>query len=263
MNATAKIARYEVRNVARSRWMAGYGAFCLTASYALLRFSDTEVKAALGLANLVLVIVPLVSLVLGTMYLYDAREFTELLLAQPVGRGEMYAGLYLGLALPLTAALVAGAGIPMVLLGGDGSLASGALLTLLGTGAALTWIFLAVALLVAVRVEERARALGVALAVWLAAAVLYDGLILLAVGAFADYPLERPLIAVILANPADLSRLVVLLRFDVGALMGYTGAVFERFFGSLGGTVIAVGALALWLAVPLALGARRFCRRDF
>ncbi|HET8654616.1 MAG TPA: ABC transporter permease subunit [Longimicrobiaceae bacterium] len=263
MNATAKIVRYEARNVARSRWMVGYGAFFLVASFALLRFSDTEVKAALSLANLVLAIVPLVSLVLGTMYLYDAREFTELLLAQPVGRGAMYAGLYLGLALPLTAALLAGAGIPLVLLGGDGSLASGALLTLLGTGVVLTWIFLALALLIAVRVEERARGLGVALAVWLLATVLYDGLILLAVGAFADYPLERPLIGVVLANPADLARVVVLLRFDIGALMGYTGAIFERFFGSFWGTALAVGALALWLAIPLAVGARSFCRRDF
>ena len=43
---------------------------------------------------------------------------------------------------------------------------------------------------------------------------------------FADYPIERPMLGLMLANPVDLARVVLLLRFDVSALMGYTGAVF-------------------------------------
>jgi hypothetical protein len=36
--------------------------------------------------------------------------------------------------------------------------------------------------------------------------------------------------------------------------MGYTGAVFERFFGTVRGTIIAAGALGLWRGLPDALG---------
>jgi len=66
-----------------------------------------------------------------------------------------------------------------------------------------------------------------------------------------------------LANPIDLARLLILLRLDVSALMGYTGAVFERFFGSAGGALLASLALVMWTGVPLLLGARRFQRKDF
>jgi Cu-processing system permease protein len=53
------------------------------------------------------------------------------------------------------------------------------------------------------------------------------------------------------------------LRFDLSALMGYTGAVFERFFGGSTGTVLAAVALMGWMLVPLALGLRGFRRRDW
>jgi len=45
-----------------------------------------------------------------------------------------------------------------------------------------------------------------------------------------DHPLEGPLIAGMLINPVDLGRVLLLLQFDLGALAGYTGALFERFF---------------------------------
>ena len=49
---------------------------------------------------------------------------------------------------------------------------------------------------------------------------------------WSDYPLELPLLGLTLLNPVDLGRVLLLLQFDNAALLGYTGAVFERFFGS-------------------------------
>jgi Cu-processing system permease protein len=80
---------------------------------------------------------------------------------------------------------------------------------------------------------------------------------------FADLPLERPALVAMVANPIDLARVLILLRLDAAALMGYTGAVFERFFGSTWGAVLASLALVMWTGVPLLLGARRFQRKDF
>ena len=60
-----------------------------------------------------------------------------------------------------------------------------------------------------------------------------------------------------------LALVLLLLTFDTAALMGYTGAVFEQFFGSLTGTAISFGALAVWLAVPLIWGQRAFRKKDF
>jgi Cu-processing system permease protein len=263
MNATVKIIRYELRDVLRSRWLISYALFFLLVTDALLRFSGSGAKAALSLMNVVLLLIPLVTIVYGTMYLYNAREFTELLLAQPVRRRHLFGGQYLGLALPLAAAFVAGIAIPFAVHGVDATLQPGTLATLLGCGVALTFIFTALAALIAACADDRVKGLGMAIGLWLGFAVLYDGLVLLLLAMFADYPLERPALALMMANPIDLARLLILLQFDVSALMGYTGAVFERFFGSAGGTVLASLALTLWAGLPMLAGARRFQRKDF
>jgi Cu-processing system permease protein len=261
---TAKIVKYELRDVIRSRWLIAYSLFFLIITDALLRFSDSGTKALLSLTNVVLFLIPLVSVVFGTMYLYHAREFTELLLAQPVNRRQMFAGLYLGLALPLSIGFLAGIGVPMFVhgLAGDAAV-RGTILALAASGVALTAIFLALALLIAVRTDDRVKGLGIAIALWLGCAVLYDGAVLLAATMFAEYPLERPMLALMLANPVDLARVVLLLQFDISALLGYTGAVFQRFFGTGGGIALASAVLLAWIAAPLALAGRLFRKKDF
>jgi Cu-processing system permease protein len=52
------------------------------------------------------------------------------------------------------------------------------------------------------------------------------------------------------------------MRLDAAALLGYTGAVFERFFGG-SGAWLAAGMLLFWIAAPVAAGARWFRRKDF
>ena len=262
-SATWKILDYQLRNLARSRWLLAYALFFALATDALLRFGGDGTKALLSLTSVVLFVVPLAGVVFGTMYLYDAREFTELLLAQPVGRGQLFAGLFLGLALPLVLALAAGVGLPFAVHGLAAGATGATLAVLLGVGAALTLIFVALAFVVAGRVEDRVKGLGLAVGLWLFLALLYDGLVLLLAMVFADRPLERPMLGLVVLNPVDLARVLLLLRFDVPALMGYTGAVFERFFGGAGGVLVAIAALLLWTAGPLLLGARSFRRRDF
>jgi Cu-processing system permease protein len=263
MSTTLQLLRYQMRDVARSRWLLGYLAFFLCVTDALLRFGDEPSRALLSLAGVVLFVVPLVALVFGTTYVHDAREFTELLLAQPVRRGQLFGGLLLGLALPLAGAFAVGTGLPFVWHGLPDQASRSTLGALVACGVALTAVFVALAFCIATRVDDKARALGTAIGVWLAMAVVYDGLVLVAVAMLADYPLERPLLGLMLANPVDLARVLLLLRFDAGALAGYTGAVFARAFDVATGAIIAAGALAAWAAVPAALGLRAFRRKDY
>ena len=263
MTAAVKVFRYELQDLRRSRWILGYALLLLVLTDALLRFGGGGPRAVLSLMNVVLVFVPLVSIVFGTMYLYGARDFIELLLAQPVGRTALFAGLYSGLAAPLAAGFLIGAGLPFLWGGaGDGPLA-GPLAMLLAAGVLLTLVFTALAFLVSLLFEDRAKGLGSAILVWLAATALYDALLVLVATTFSDYPLELPLIGLTLLNPVDLGRVLLLLRFDTAALMGYTGAVFEHFFGSRLGVGLALAALGLWCAAPLLLASRRFRRKDF
>lgn len=258
-----KLARTQARDAVRSRWIAVYTGFFLVLAEGLLRFSDGGAKAVVSLGTATLMIVPLATLVFAMIYVYSARDFTELLLAQPIRRSALFAGLYLGLALPMAAGFVAGVGLPFLVRGGGEPAQHGAVATLLLLGAMLTFVFTALAFCIALRTDDRLRGLGLALGVWLVAALLYDGLVLLAAAVFADYPIERALLALTFANPIDLARVLLLLRLDVAALMGYTGAVFKHFFGSAAGSTLAAAALALWIGGPIAISARRFNRKDF
>jgi Cu-processing system permease protein len=263
MNTAMKVARYEGSNVLRSRWMLVYTLFFLVTSYGLLRFTGSGTKALLSLMSVVLFLVPLVTVVYGTVYLYGAREFTELLLAQPVKRWQLYAGLYLGLTVPLSLGLAAGVSLPFVLNGFDEPALAGTLGVLVLAGVALSSVFTALAFLIALRYDDRLRGLGAAIGLWLVLSLVYDGLVLFLIATFGDYPLERAVLALTLANPVDLARVMLLLRFDISALMGYTGAVFQHFLGGASGAALAAVTLALWVAAPIALGQRAFRRKDF
>ncbi len=259
MSAILQILRYQLRDAARSRWILAYALVFMLVTEGLFRLGGGGERVVVSLLDVVLLLVPLVGLLFGTLHFYQSREFMELMLAQPLNRNVLYTGLFGGLALPLILALAAGMGIPFLWHGGGG----GAFGVLMGVGIMLTLVFSGVALLVALAFEDRARGMGAALLLWLGAGILWDGLVLLIVLLFGDYPMERPLLVLTFLNPIDLGRVVLLLRLDVAALMGYTGAVFRQFFESGKGSLIAAVALLLWAVVPLWLGFRRFRRKDF
>lgn len=263
MRTARKVLGYQLRDIVRNRWMIAYAVILLTLTETLFQLGGDGTRVVLSLLNVVLILVPLVALTFGTLHLYNAREFIELLLAQPVGRGELFAGLWGGVALPLAGALNLGVGLPFLAHSAAARISIGSVLMLLVTGTMLTAVFTALAFLIALKFEDRARGFGAALLVWLVCAVLYDGVVLIVTTLFADYPLEVPLLGLTVLNPLDLGRVMLLLDLDLSALMGYTGAVFQRILGTPLGLAVAAIALLGWVTVPLKLAARRFGRKDF
>lgn len=257
-----KVAAFELHDVIRSWGIAAYALFFAALAEGLLRFGGGSTQALVGMTSVILLIVPLVSIIFGIMYLYSAREYIELLLSQPVGRNQLFVGLYAGLIVPLSAAFAVGLSAPFLLRGLPISEA-GPFLTTLLAGAFLTLVFVGFAFPVAIRNDERVRGLAIALGVWLGLTVIYDAVLLMALGIAAEYPLEIPALVATLLNPVDLARILMLLQFDVAALMGYTGAVFENFFGGTPGLGIAVGMLTFWSALPFVMGRKLFRNKDF
>lgn len=263
MSTILKVVRYELRNVVRNRWVIAYATFFLVLTTLLLRLGGSTPRALLSLLNVVVLFIPLVTIVFGTIYWHGSREFTELLLAQPVRREALFHGLFAGLVLPLSAAFMTGVILPLVLYGGLARDSLPLLLLMLVAGVALTAVFGALATLIAGIVDDRLRALGVALGTWGLMTLAWDGFILWVTMTFANRPLEQPLLVLTFLNPVDLARVLLILKLDVSAMMGYTGAVFSRFLGGWLGTAAAVAGLALWALIPGLFALRAFKRRDF
>ena len=263
MNTTLKVVRYELQNVLRNRYVLSYALFFLITTELFFRLGGNTPRAMLSLLNVVVLLIPLITIVFGTIYWLGSREFTELLLAQPVERGSLFHGLFAGLVLPLSAAFLAGVGLPLVLHGALRSDSLPMLLLMLVAGVTLTAVFGALATLIAGLVEDRLLALGCALGTWALMTLAWDGLILWVTIAFADRPLEQPLLLLTFLNPVDLARVLLILRLDVSAMMGYTGAVFANVLGGWTGTVASLAGLAAWAVIPGLFALRAFKNRDF
>lgn len=263
MGHTRKIFRYEMRNLLRSRWLIGIAAVLFAITEVLFRFGGEPAKTIASLMNIVLVVVPLISVVLGTIYFYNSREFNELLLAQPVNRTSIYLGKLAGFAAALCMAIVIGLGLPFLIhsYGLQGHVRE--LLTVLAVGCGFVVIFASLAFFAATRFEDRIKGLGFALVAWFLLTVVWDGLILLYVHLFRDYPYEGGLLAMVFLNPIDLGRIAILLQLEIAALMGYTGAVFQKAFGNERAVALTMAAMVIYAAVPVLFGLRTFRRKDF
>ena len=247
----------------RSRWSYVYFLFYLLLGVVLLFLNNDLSKAVITLMNVIIILVPLIGTIFGVMYYYNSREFTELLLAQPVKRSSIFLGQFFGVATSLSMSLIIGLGMPFVFYGIFNSSAIWDFSLLLITGAFLTFIFTALAFVIALSNENRIKGFGYAILLWLFMAVIYDGIFLMSLLYFEDYPLDTFSLVATMFNPVDLSRVLILLNLDISALLGYTGAVFQKFFGTNFGLVLSSVMMMLWVLIPTYFIWRIAKKKDF
>ena len=229
------VARQELLLAARSRWTQIFaGAFAVLAlgvsgsGYILSGghgFQDFA-RTSASLVQLVVLVVPLASLLMGVLALAPERGTAELLFSQPISRRAILAGKLLGL---------------------------------------LTACFLAIAALIAAGAvgRKRIRALALALVVWFVAVILLD---LVALGVASLLPstaASRLLIVSIIANPAGAVRTGALLGIEGTAAFGSASLALLRFTGgpARAGALLVLSVLA-WIVLPAAAAARRLSRVD-
>jgi len=252
-----KIIKYIMTDILRSKIMIVYTIGLLITTLCVFGLEDNVSKGILSALNIILIVLPLFSIIFSTIYIYNSAEFIELLVSQPLRRKTIWLSFLIGLAIALSLSFFIGVGIPVLFFQFN---LIGVLIILIGT--LLSILFVAVALLAAVQIRDKAKGIGIAILSWMYFSLLFDGIVLFLLFQFADYPLEKPMIAVSALNPIDLGRILVLLQLDVSAMMGYTGAIFKDFFGTLGGGLLSFFVLLLWVVVPAWLSVRKFNKKD-
>lgn len=266
------VAREEYRRALESRWLFGFAALLAALILGLSYFGLAQAREAgfqgfsrvtMSLMNLVLFIVPLTGLVLGVSSVTGSPGNLELLLAQPVSRGHVLLGKYLGLAAALSVAQLVGfggGGMVVAFYAGAAQVPGFVMLSVLSL--ALGWLTVSVSLMIAVLCPDRLRAISAALLLWLLMAVAYDLAVLGLTATLHGVPLQAILFPALLLNPVDLCRVLTVLALGSGALFGPTSAVIARMFGAAGGITLGIAVLALETLVPLAIATYVFRRRD-
>lgn len=267
------VAAHELRATLRGKMVPGFSllfaALAVGIALAGLGGSGAVVvqgftRTAVSLMTLSLYLLPLLGLVLGAAALGGEDGGTELLLAQPVGRGEVLLGRAAGLSAALGVVAAAGFGGAGVLVAARaGTAGLGGYLGVALGAAAVGVAGVGVGVLLGVLARRRAPAVGWALAAWFAAAVLYD-LACIAVLQVAGSGEPGPwLVALLALNPIDGVRALGLVGLGADVLLGPAGAALQGLLGGAGGVAAVAGSLAAWVAAPLALAAGVYRRRDF
>lgn len=252
-----KIAKYVVFDILRSRVLIAYALFLLLISFSLFSLVENSSKSLVSLMSVVMIIVPLVSIIFSTTYFYNSYQFIQLLAAQPVSRASILLGEFAGVSLSLLMALLVGIGVPVFIYSPG---ATG--FVLLVSGCALTLSFISLAFFSSVLMLDKAKGIGMSLMLWFYFSVIYDALVLGILFSFSEYPLEKAVIALASFNPIDLGRIIILMKMDISALMGLTGAVYKQFFGSSFGILYSLSVMLLWIIFPLLVSLKIFRKKN-
>jgi len=267
------IARLELTAAVRLKWMR-----LLTVAFALLAGAaaysagaadelsgaDGFARTTMALVPVVLILAPLAAILLGVSGQAADPDSQPFLFGQPVGRGTILVGRWLGEAVALAGAIAGGlsaGGLIVVFSSGFDGLGGFALFV--AGSVVLGTVFVSLAAAVAAATERRVTALGVATFVWFFFVLLYDGAILSAAGWLTGPSGGRVLFVSVFANPVDLVRLVTLAWAGTPNVLGAAGDAWMRFLGgNARAAAVAALALSMWVAAPLALGAHLIDRRD-
>lgn len=252
-----KLSRYVLYDILKSKIILAYTLFLLVISFSMFQMEENPGKAMLSMLNIVLIVLPLVSMVFTTIHYYNSYEFIELMSSQPISRTRILLSEYAGVSISLLTSFLIGVGVPILIYAPDQTGYA-----LLFTGVSLTLVFTSIAFLASVMARDKAKGIGLVLLLWFYFALIFDGLVLLILFSFSDYPLEKLILLLTSLNPLDLGRIFIMLKMDVSALMGYTGALYKDFFGSGTGMLFTSGVMLLWIILPLALALRKFRKKD-
>jgi Cu-processing system permease protein len=193
----------------------------------------------------------------STSYLYNSTEFIELLLGQPIKRRKIWVSLFLGLSGALCLAFLLGIGLPILIYAFD---RIGVMMILIGI--LISIIFVSLSMLCSILTRDKAKGMGFSIILWLFFSLLFDGLVLFLLFQLSDYPIEKMMVGISAFNPIDLSRILLLMQTDASAMMGYTGAIFQQFFGTRLGMTITFTLLCLWALLPFSISLRKFKHKD-
>jgi Cu-processing system permease protein len=258
-----------MRDALRNRWLQGY-ALLLGALGLVAAWTAAEGAAGLGLqmfgrttatlTNFCILLSPLIALTMGAAAVAGERDRGTLdhLLAQPLDRKDVFLGKYVGLFASLGLATVAGflpAGVLIAVHAGLGAFLRYLVFPLVALLLAAAMLGLGMLLSVGSRSGVQAQGRGISL--WFVFVLLYD---LLLMGTLLAANLgEGALLLLLLANPVDAARILVVLMLEPDLyLLGPAGALLLGALSRWGTAIVLVGSLIGWTVLPVAAGLRHF-----
>lgn len=262
-----RLAVREFRESLRNYWFWVNSAVFLGGGLVLVLFGQTDAsvlgyrgvaRSLAGLMQLALFVVPLMALFPSAAAVAGEREVGTLdyLLAQPVTRGEVFTGKWLGVAAAVLLSLAGG----FAVVGGAAvvrGMPSGLLGLLAGLTGMLALAFVSLGSWISAFTSTQGRATSLGLTAWLFFLALGSlGLM----GGFVAWGVPAAALeAWAFVNPVEAFRMAMITLLDPGLeMLGPVGADLARMLGPGALLALSVGSLAAWAVGAFGAGRRTF-----
>ncbi len=266
---------FELGLARKNRWIAGFAGLFAVLSALLLyaavyTFSGTGhegfSREVSSLMNLSLYLIPIISLLLGSVSVAGDRSDGLLLLLRslPIRSSAYLCGKFTGLSVSLTVSICLGygaGGLLFSLITGESDIVLFSLFLLFSL--LLAYVYMALGCLIGSLVNSRITAIFSSLVVWFFSVLLYGMLIVVILPLIPARIVAVSAMVLISLNPADLLRVVFVMAMGDGGIYGPLfypwSAGMKDFYCFL---LTVAGILLLWLGLPLGLGQRFLERRE-
>lgn len=264
------IARQQMTLIMRSRWLSGFGLLFSALAVMVVflgKTGDTGFdgfnRMTASLLNVNLLLIPLLSLLIGSLFLAGEKEDRGLmlLLTYPVSPWSVILGKLAGLFTAIWSVLTFGYGAALLVIFFTGTTVSVKLLLIFYFySVLLAAIFLSLSLMIGILSKTRFQALGASLIVW-AFLVLFYEFIVMGASMFMMKQWILPMLSVsIFLNPVELIRVQSILSLDGASVFGprlYDLTIWAN--GQIGKMLFAAAVL-LWISLPVIITINRIKR---
>lgn len=221
-------------------------------------------RTTASLLNLVIFLVPVLTLLLGSMSLSGEKEqgTLNLLLSKPINGTELILGKYFGLAAAVVLSILLGFGLTGTFLAFQVSVQDArTFFVILFLSMILSLAFLSLSILISVWAERRMSAVISAVLVWFVMIILYDFLLMGAAAWLQGKALLYFLLFAILLNPADSLRIYAIMQMDGQSVFGPAVVELSRLLNQQSIEVLLLFTILLWMIFPMIAAIYLFNRR--
>jgi Cu-processing system permease protein len=276
MNNILIVAQKEFRDDFRNRWTIAVAAVFAILALGIAYFGGaaagqvgfTSFDATLAsLTTLGAFVIPLIGLLIAYDTIVGEQDKGTLLLmlSYPLSRGQLVAGKFLGHCAALGTATLVGFGLAVAIMQLMQPLAHTwiawlHIISFIVSAAMLGASFVGLACVISVLTDDKSRAAGLALIMWLVSVVIFDLGLLAVLVISGGNPIEQAIYPyLLLLNPIDVFRLINLTALGDGAgndlLLGMTASHAYA-------PVMLYGVLLVWVVAPFALASVLFRRKE-
>jgi len=262
MHYIKNIIKFEILDNIKSKWFFIYAFLIFLFTFIIVYFSSGKPSEIIAtITNFFLMILPLFSLLLGIINFYESLNFQNLLLVRGISRKEIFLGKYLGILISLLLSFIIGIS-PILIFYKKIINIFYIIILLIIYSILLHTVFLSFSFLISQYFSRLEIRIGIAIFYWFVFYILYDSMIFLFALNFGDYPIEPFILVLVIFNPLDLVRTILLLHGELSAIMSYSSALYAKELGNTWGIIIGIFILIIWASTLYLFSFKRFQKKD-